>query len=178
MGKGKIWIKLGGVAITSMLIFGTLVLASSSPGGESDPLITKSYLDQYVTPTLQSEINAQAEAEIDRLLVTLNEELELLQEQVAANTNRTGQYEVVTLSKGEELVLDLGSQVVLRIGTATVTSTENPALVDLTQGSTLNSGTNLTVNHLYLSSIEGRTLTATANTTKIMVYGGYVINQN
>ena len=50
-----------------------------------------------------------------------------------------------------------------------------PALIDLTSGGTVDSGASLTKNHLYMSTIEGRTLTASANTVKLLVRGGYAV---
>ena len=42
-------------------------------------------------------------------------------------------------------------------------------------GGTVGSGTSLSKNHLYMSTIEGRTLTATAGTVKVLVRGGYTV---
>ena len=49
-------------------------------------------------------------------------------------------------------------------------------LVDETTAGTLNNGGALLENHLYMMTIEGRGVQATAPTTKLMVRGGYTIS--
>lgn len=162
--------------IGCVALIGSFSLANSSVGGQSDPLITKSYLDETVVPSLTVEATAAAQAQIDSMTATLDAEIAALQKEIdAAVVGSGGQYEVVSLASGQSLYPDLGTQMVLRIGSVHVTSTSFPALVDLTKGESLSSGDSLTVNHLYLSTIEGRVVTSTANSTKIMVYGGYTI---
>lgn len=84
-------------------------------------------------------------------------------------------YTLVTMTSGQVMHLDVGCEVLLRVGTASVQASDSPALIDLTSGGTVNSGTSLTKNHLYMSTIEGRTLTATAGTVKVLVRGGYTV---
>ena len=81
----------------------------------------------------------------------------------------------MTLSRGQVLRPDVGCELLLRVGTASVQAGGSPALIDLSSGGTINSGTSLTKNHLYMSTIEGRTVTATAATVKILVRGGYAV---
>ena len=40
---------------------------------------------------------------------------------------------------------------------------------------TLNDGGSLAVNHLYMATIEGRSVTADSDTVKVLVRGGYTI---
>lgn len=79
------------------------------------------------------------------------------------------------MTSGQVMHLDVGCEVLLRVGSATVQSSDSPALIDLTGGGTVNSGTALSKNHLYMSTIEGRTLSATAGTVKVLVRGGYTV---
>ena len=79
------------------------------------------------------------------------------------------------MTNGQTMSLNVGCEVLLRVGTATVRSDGSPALIDLTSGGTVNSGASLTKNHLYMSTIEGRSLTAGANTVKLLVRGGYSV---
>ena len=78
------------------------------------------------------------------------------------------------MSDGQVMRLEVGCEVLLRVGGVTVQADSSPALIDLSSGGTVNSGAALTRNHLYLSTIEGRTLTA-SGTVKILVRGGYSI---
>ena len=60
--------------------------------------------------------------------------------------------------------------------TATVrTNDSSAALVDVSAGGTVNNGTSLTKNHLYMSTIAGRTLTPTSGTVKLLIRGGHKI---
>ena len=63
----------------------------------------------------------------------------------------------------------------LRVGSAVCTAPSAPGLIDETTASTLNSGGALVQNHLYMMTIEGRGVKATAATTKLLVRGGYTI---
>lgn len=176
MIKQKKWL-IAGVTASAFLLFSTFTLANTGAGGQTDPLITRSYLEQYVTPSLEEKANAKAEVEMNRLLLDLEEELAVLRKEVEAaggtSSQNMEQYTVVTLTQGEKILLDLGTQVVLRVGAATVEGTYDPVLVNLTQGTTLDSGGTLITNHLYLSTIEGRSITALSGVTKVLVYGGY-----
>lgn len=175
-GRKNRWFTALTASVLSITCLGVFVVASSTVGGESDPLITKSYLEEQVTPALRNEVNATAEAEMDEKLVELNQELEALRQQVSQTmVGGTGQYEVVSLDKGDSITLNVGTQVLLRSGVARATSTDNPSFVNLTQGSTINTGSNLTANHLYLASATGRSILATSDDTVLMVYGGYVL---
>ena len=70
----------------------------------------------------------------------------------------------------------MGCEVLLRVGTATVrTNDSSAALVDMSAGGTVNNGTSLTKNHLYMSTIAGRTLTPTSGTVKLLIRGGHKI---
>lgn len=162
------------VLCCSGLLLSTLVWASSTAGTESDPLITKSYLDDYVTPQLESGITSDLLGQLDDMTMQLEQELQSLREELDSTfQSNQEKFQLVELSSGQTIILDLGAQIVLRVGSATVTGSYSPALVNVTTGSTIDSGTSLTTNHLYLSTIEGRTITATSGTTKVLVFGGY-----
>jgi len=82
---------------------------------------------------------------------------------------------VVTLTKGQVLTGGIGCEVMLRIGTASCVSPSSPGLIDETAAKTLNDGGALVQNHLYMMTIEGRGVKATADTTKLLVRGAYTI---
>jgi hypothetical protein len=65
----------------------------------------------------------------------------------------------------------------LRVGTANAyVGNSAPALVNYTSGGTLGNGAGLTANHMYLVTIEGNGVTATAPTVRVVVRGEYKIN--
>ena len=70
--------------------------------------------------------------------------------------------------------LGVGCEVLLRIGAVTVRADSAPALIDLSGGGTINTGASLTRNHLYMSTIPDRTLTASGD-VKLLVRGSYSV---
>lgn len=156
--KGKKW--LAGL-LAAVLLSGLLsltVTAASGTGTEDDPLVTLSYLKETF----------------------LNDMMKKVDEKIAARTGQAGDtssatFSVVTLSKGQVLTGDIGCEVLLRVGTAVCVSPSSPGLIDESSASTLNNGGALVQNHLYMMTIEGRGVKATAATTKLMVRGGYSI---
>ena len=92
-----------------------------------------------------------------------------------AGTASASSFTVVTLSNGQVLTGGIGCEVMLRVGSATCVSPSNPGLIDQSNASVLNNGGALVQNHLYMMTIEGRGVKATAATTKLMVRGSYTI---
>lgn len=156
--KGKKWLAgLLAVVLLSGLLSLT-VTAASGAGTEDDPLVTLSYLKETF----------------------LNDMMKKVDEKISARTGQAGDsssvtFSVVTLSKGQVLTGDIGCEVLLRVGTAVCVSPSSPGLIDETGASALNNGSALVQNHLYMMTIEGRGVRATAATTKLMVRGGYSI---
>ena len=72
-------------------------------------------------------------------------------------------------------IVQQGCELLPRIGTVMVQSNTAPALIDLSAGGTVNSGTALTQNHLYMATIIDRTLTASGGEAKLLVRGSYSV---
>lgn len=155
--KLRIWIC---AVIAVALIAGASVYAATTYGTKDDPLVTKSYLDDTLTPELMAQFKTQ-----------LNSALAAQQ----SGSTAEGTFEVVTLSKGQTLTGKVGCEILLRIGTAAVAASSSPGLVDTTSGGTLDSGGALTANHLYMVSIAGNGVKATAAAVKVLVSGSYTI---
>ena len=83
--------------------------------------------------------------------------------------------ERVDLTSGQVLTGDIGCEVMLRVGTAVCVSPSSPGLIDETAATALNNGSALVQNHLYMMTIEGRGVRATAGTTKLLVRGSYTV---
>ena len=66
-------------------------------------------------------------------------------------------------------------EVMLRVGSAVCVSPSAPGLINETTGAVLNNGGTLVTNNLYMMTIEGRGVQATAATTKVLVRGTYTI---
>ena len=82
----------------------------------------------------------------------------------------------VDVQKGKTVTLALGSEVVLRLGSANCVATGTPGLIDTTDASELAGGGSLKKNHVYLSTVEGRGFRATADTTVVFIRGSYTVN--
>ncbi len=80
----------------------------------------------------------------------------------------------VEVASGKTVTLDIGAEVLLRVGAATCVADSATGLIDMTTGSTLAGGAALEKSHLYLSTIEGRGFKCTANCT-VFIRGGYTV---
>ena len=106
-------------------------------------------------------------------LITYSYLNETFKDEVLAEAN--GGFVLVVMNRGQVLYGDIGTEVMLRVGTAVCTASSTPGLIDTTSASTINDGAALEKNHLYMMTIEERGIKATADTVKILVRGGYSI---
>lgn len=148
-------------------------------GDENDPLITLSYLQQTVLPNILTQVETNTMQKQEQLSADLSAQISQYKTdmQALAGSGSTGSdsYTLVTVTKGQTMYLDVGCEMMLRVGSATVNAATSPALINITTGDTINNGTALTKNHLYMSTIADRTLTPTADTVKLLVRGSYSI---
>lgn len=143
--------------------------AATNYGTSSDPLITLSYLDETMKPELLAEFQKQLdakEAELEKKFT----ELMAAQSSITSDT-----YHVVTLRNGQTLTGKVGCEIMLRIGTATCSASSNPGLIDASAGGSINDSAALSTNHLYMVTIEGNGIKATASSVKVLVRGEYTI---
>lgn len=168
------------VALAALCLMGGIA-AAAGEGTQADPLITLSYLTQTVIPAVLEQVNGKAAAyqqelvdKLDQSIQSYSTKMEELVGGEEAQQN-AATYTVVTLKKDQQLKMDIGCEVMLRIGTARCVSPSNPGLINTTSGATLNNEGELVVNNLYMATITGRAVKATANTVKVLVRGGYTI---
>ena len=135
---------------------------AANTGSQTDPLVTKSYLDG---PFLK-----QVQSLVDQAVNARKTELEQAAGQSSGNV-----FKVVTLSKGQTLVGDVGCEVMLRIGTAACGTSDSVGLIDTTTGTNLGGGGSLVTNHLYMVTISTRSVTATSGTVKVLARGPYTV---
>ena len=167
------------VAVTSVLALSTLLVGSSlaATGDENDPLITLSYLDQVVIPQVIAQVEEGAARRQTELEKSFTDQVAQYKKEMEASIGGQGTksaaFELVTLVKGQTMALEVGCEVMLRVGSVQVNSKTNPALIDIATGGDVKNGTSLTKNHLYMTTIPDRTLTPTTETVKLLVRGGY-----
>ena len=169
---------IGLVVLTAVIfVSGASILAFATPGTQADPFISLSYLNEIFRPQVMTSVQ-ETEREMTQRFNARIAELEAqLQTSPGGGHAPPGSaqtFAVVTLRNGQSLTCSVGTEIMLRIGTATGFGS-SPALVNYTTGSTLSSGTALNTNHMYLVTIEGNGITATAETVRVLVRGTYRI---
>ena len=140
--------------------------ANANAGGQTDPLVTKSYLDGPFMQQVRTLVNQTVDARKAEL------------EQAAGQNSGTASgnvFSVVTLSQGQTLVGDVGCEVMLRIGAAVCGTSDSVGLIDTTTGANLGNGGALATNHLYMVTISTRSVTAASDTVKVLARGPYTI---
>ena len=110
---------------------------------------------------------------VDDPLVTYSYVNDTLKKEVLSEAN--GGFVLVTMKKGETLKGTVGTEVMLRVGTATCTASSAPGLIDTTSAGSIDNGAALSKNHLYMMTIEERGVKATAATVKVLVRGTYTV---
>jgi hypothetical protein len=149
--------------------------AEPTPGGEGDPLVTLSYLEQvfkgYITEQLQRDLEEKTET----LRGDLEERIAALEEAShEARILSASTFQLLELKDGQTLVGQRGTELLLRVGSAEVAAQSSPGLVDTTTAGTLEGGAALEKNHLYMITIPENGIKAKGN-VMIIVRGDYEV---
>ncbi|MCG0238703.1 MAG: hypothetical protein L6E13_05505 [Firmicutes bacterium] len=170
---------------------GTRVRASGvEPGSPEDPLVSKSYVDEFVRTYVDKELAQQvAKAVGQQVSAALDQRLERFQtEQVQPYVQQQigsalallrppepPRFQVVNLQPGQTLWADGGTEVILRAGEATIIAGPGGGLSDVTAGVDLAQGAPVPLNHLLVvPRSDGRGVRA-KTAAVLMVRGGYVV---
>ena len=164
--KKNRWFLRAVVLLALSGILSTTVSLAAEVGSEGDPLVTLSYLNDTFLNTILTKVDQKIAARNSQIAQQLGGQ---------STSGTAATFTVVTLSKGQVLTGDIGCEVRLRVGTASCVSPSSPGLIDESAAVTLNNGGALVQNHLYMMTIEGRGVKATAATTKLLVRGTYTI---
>lgn len=163
----------------------TLLLGSAA-GSQTDPLVTMSYLSDVSTPAILKQVDAKLDSREQALVDRLNsvaaqyekaieDKLALSGGTSAGSGTSSSVFAVVTVAAGQQLLGGTGCEFLLRSGTATCVASSAPGLIDSTEGSTLANGGAVQLNHLYLSTADGRGFKAATDAT-VLVRGNYTIS--
>lgn len=170
-------------AAAACVVFLVTVAYAATAGGQNDPLVTLGYLNNIFSAQVDSQVEQAVSGREDQLRQDLDQAIEDWDEQVrdAIGEGDSGEtsnsvFQVVTLTRGQTLVGDVGCEVMLRIGSAVCVSSGSPGLIDVSAGSTLADGQALETNHLYMVTISTRSVQATSNTVRVLVRGPYTIS--
>ena len=177
--------KLTAVLALVLLLAGVSVYATA--GGKTDPLVSLSYLNETFMTQMTEKVQGLINSRNDALKAELSAEIAAAEKELAKEygsgsegSGLPGEYAaatfvLVTLEKGQTLTGLTGCELLLRVGKATCVASSSPGLVDTTSGKSLSGGSALEANHLYMATVDGRGLKATADTVKVLVRGPYVI---
>ena len=88
-----------------------------------------------------------------------------------------GDFVLLTLSNGQTVTGNVGTELILRFGSAGAYAYDSAdtALVDTTSGAAVTGGTALAENHLYMVTIDGNGFTAAGDNTRVLISGAYTV---
>jgi hypothetical protein len=166
-----------------LLVSGAGYLAAAASGTQADPLVTLSYLTDRFRPQILDELRDEIARSEQAIRQRVDSQVAEINARLPGNQGGAAQpggadtFTVVTLRNGQRLNASAGTEIMLRIGTASAraASTE-PALVNTTTGSTLANGSSVTANHMYLVTISGNGVTAASDTVRLLVRGEHTIS--
>ena len=164
------------ILLAVLLALGAAALAAEGTvGTEEDPLVTLSYLDEVFTAKVTSLFRQELEEKESALQEALEARVSALEAQAPGEGRPGGDYAVETLSDGQTLIAQRGTELMLRVGEAVVTAQDEPGLVDTSTAGNLADGGSLVKNHLYMVTINGNGIRA-VGTVKIVARGDYTIS--
>ena len=174
--KGLVRLISGGLVTLALV---GVAVAAGQQGSKNDPLVTLSYLEDQAIPAILDQVDdkvADKQSELEKKLSGVVDGYvdEMEKALSGGSTSAGGVFQIVNLKAGQTVVGTAACEFLLRTGTAVCVSDTAPGLIDTTDGSALAGGKNLTTNHLYLATIDGRGVKASTDVT-IMVRGGYTI---
>lgn len=182
MDKMKSWKKRLAACIACMVMIGGMTVFAAVQGGQENPLVTLGYIkDVFTKSMLQeadkkiSESKIEYEKKLDSKVSAYTEEMKKLQASGGGSSSNGAVFSVVDLSAGQALLGSVGCEVMLRVGNAICVSPGSPGLINTTTGATLDGGKALQQNHLYMMTIEGRSVKAQGGAVKLLVRGSYTI---
>jgi hypothetical protein len=175
----KVLISIAAVLVLAVTVYSVTILAATSSGTQTDPLVTLGYLTDKFKPQLIAEIKEEIAKAGEDVSQKIDEKLANLPAGGAspapgASGGDADAFSVVTLAKNQTVKCAVGAELLLRVGTAAAAGA-SPGLVDSTTGTTLAVGGALETNHMYLVTIENNGFTATAATVKILIRGDYTV---
>lgn len=156
--NNKKLVTLLSVVLALVLIAGVSAYAAGSGyGTSSDPLVTLSYIEKTLTPSIMEKFNQELNAAIAGM--------------EKPGTDESDNFVSVSLLNGQKLTGGVGCEIIPRSGTVTASG----RLVDTTGGVAAESGASLSANHLYLGTSQGCGVTA-GSSVLLLVRGSYTIS--
>jgi len=165
-----------GVWIGSMLTaFGSSVPSAGQPGSSTDPIVTKSYVDEQIERALSGQSVGGTGTASSARIEALEARIQELEAKLADGAGKVP-YAVVRLQAGHMLLGDTGTEFIVRTGQAYIVSSPENGVPDVTDGVDLKADTLIPRNHLLLIPREGRGVRVNAdykNDVYVTVKGEY-----
>ena len=131
--------------IISILCIFVLCLPTiaADPGSADDPLISLSYLNDVIMPQIVSYVDTSVANAGNGSSIYDN----------TAN----GTYDIVNVWNGQTIIGDQSCHMILRMGSATIVSSQKGGVADVTSGTDLSHGSFVPANHLLIVPVgDGR----------------------
>ena len=160
-----------------------IALASSAPGTQADPLVTRSYLEQRLAQGAGAGITEEL---LDFLIQDITRSiLATLEADAPANvvTPPTQQapsggymYTPVNVLNGQTLIGGEGTEIILRAGAAVAFTEVEDGIINVTVGTELLNGSNIYTNNvLIVPRNDGRGVTVTSSNAWFIVRGPFTL---
>lgn len=153
--------KMAAFAAIALIILLAAVAFAAEPGTDSDPLVSKSYIDNAI-----SEVKSYVEEKLAQISTSSPD--------VSEGTGAA--FEIVRLAEGQKITFGEGAEVIVRMGKGSVIASEKGGIADITAGCDLAQDEVTQANHLMIVPVDdGRGLVALEDVI-VMVKGSYKIN--
>lgn len=150
------------------------VAAHAAGGSAADPLISLRYLQDTYTGTVldraEDLLDDADAALLDDALTELNTRLAALG--LSGSAEYAPSFADFRFKEGDALMLSTGSNVILLAGSAQA-QFDSGALIDVTTGKTVRSGTALTADHRYMAAEDSTVRILVTSKTAVMQVMGY-----
>lgn len=158
------------VILVTLLIIGQVVYAGNKePGSTEDPIVTLSYVEQRIE---------QLKFYIDEKLSSSQPSQPLQPTAPNQEPSKENTLELVYLKTGERLIGDVGTEIILRMGTATAITSHRGGLSDVTGGRDIQENERIPANHLLIvPRDDGRGVGAKTEDVILLVRGNYIIER-
>ena len=134
---------------------------AADPGSSDDPLVTLSYVNDVLVPQIKGYIDSSLE--------------NFASSKAPSDSLSQGSYEIVNLNAGQTLIGGQSCHIILRMGSATVLSSQKGGIADVTNGVDLFNGSVVPANHLLIIPVDdGRGITMQTDGI-IMVSGKFSV---
>lgn len=154
--KRVMWLSI----IAAALLVCSVAAVSALPGDNSDPVVTKSYIDK-VMAELREYVNSKGNSSA--------------QNTVPSSSGVSSTYQVINLSEGQKITLGEGTEFILRAGKGVIFAGTQGGIADVTGGMDLLSGELVPLNHLLIvPRADGRGFVSKTDSV-LMIRGSYQI---